>query len=192
MINKGNPYHDDSGKFTSKEGQGAGSVKEKAEELGSDKRNPFSDSKLPGSKELGDFWSDLFGFNKKVENTKKKYYPATLDGEILDEEGIEAESEEEAMKIAEERFGKYGDELMVFADDEDESQPDYEDSKEEAMKMFGMDEDAVVIQNKEHPEFMHVISKERLDSVSTDEWNVIDDKNEAMKLFDLYKDSDGE
>ncbi len=128
MINKGNPYHAEDGKFTSKDEQGSG-------------------SSAPESKKSSDPLMDLYrslmeslnGGSKKVENTRKKYYPSTLDGEILDEEGIEAESEEEAMKIAAEKFPGRGDELMVFADDEDESKPNYEDSKEEAMKMFDLD-----------------------------------------------------
>ena len=69
--------------------------------------------------------------NYKFSN-KQKFYPQNADGEILDEDGIEADSEEEALRLAGEKFPGQGDELSVSADDE----------RKQAMEQFGLGEES--------------------------------------------------
>ena len=153
MINNngkgGNPYHDESGKFTSKEGQGQGSSEAKSEKFltssGLDNRISLA---IEDAKESAKYWgfedtnediargiaydlSPKFGsfedikakalekLNqdspevKEEKEVKSKWNVSTLDGEILSEKPIEASSEEEAFKIAEQMYPGHGDELTV-------------------------------------------------------------------------------
>lgn len=117
--NKGNPYHDEEGKFTSGD----------KNRLDSKEKNPFKKKGLApvNEDELSSSWMDLFGLGQKIidehkkeeEPKKKIYYAGTLNGDTWEDEPIEAESEEEAYRIAEMKHPGYGDELTVYEEEED-------------------------------------------------------------------------
>lgn len=113
----GNPNHASDGKFTSganQAGNGGNKVEPKAkyedqikEKLGiKNDANPSYEEKMQSA----------FGMKnpQPMEKPKKKWTIGTNNGQLLgDEEIIEADTEEEAFKIAEDRYPGYADELSV-------------------------------------------------------------------------------
>lgn len=150
----GNPNHDENGRFTSSGNASAGNKNH-------DEGGEFSE-RAEAMK--------LFDIDSKdEENHKKKWYPMTLDGDILDEEGIEADSEEEAYKIAEQKYPGLGDELSVSADDE----------RKQAMEQFDVD-------SKSEPDNREKPNLDFLNSLDPDDAAII--KKGIEKMFDSYKD----
>lgn len=75
--NKGNPYHAEDGKFTSKNG---GSSSSPQERLDSKQSNPFSKNEMPGFEGMSDKWNDLFSVAQKIIDrgkAKKNESPET-------------------------------------------------------------------------------------------------------------------
>ena len=112
--NGGNPNHASDGKFTSGANQAGNKVEGKEnyesqikEKLGiKNDANPSYEEKM----------QNMMGIKNAdaPEVQKKKWTIGTLEGQLLgDEEVIEADTEEEAIKIAEDRYPGYGDELTV-------------------------------------------------------------------------------
>ncbi len=85
---QGNPYHDESGKFTSADSQGSGK-EEDIKLTPEQKQNPFKGSKLPGAKELENAWGNLFGSMQDVLNKKNEEKEAS---KLL---GVDVQEEEE-------------------------------------------------------------------------------------------------
>lgn len=122
---QGNPYHDEEGKFTSKGGEGTGGkssdpLMDLFGSLGKSMRDSEAEEKEA---------MKLFGIKNEEKPEKKLWDVGTLDGEVFDKP-IEAESEEEAYKIAEQLYPGYGDELTVSSNEEEEK---------EASKLLGVD-----------------------------------------------------
>lgn len=110
----GNPNHASDGKFTSGANQAGNKVEGKEnyesqikEKLGiKNDANPSYEEKMQSA----------FGMKnpQPMEKPKKKWTIGTNNGQLLgDEEIIEADTEEEAFKIAEDRYPGYADELSV-------------------------------------------------------------------------------
>lgn len=122
--NKGNPYHDEEGKFTTSDNKSTS--------------NPLKESKIPGFASMGSLYDSMMDsaqniINKKRQeeqeeqeamklfglsssSPKKKWHIGTTDSsEPITDEVIEASTQEEAYEIAHSLFPDiYGDELVVW------------------------------------------------------------------------------